>query len=283
MSSKSAEWGAGFQAQIIADSVNPAGCRLVTWVLKYPRFVHAELMTHRQFSRNASSSRARPIKVMIDECLEDPAMPVYWGKNQRGMSARAELDAEAIERCKAEWLAARDEAVARVRALDAIGLHKQIANRILEPWMWITVVLSTTTHANWFALRDHPDAQPEIAVVAKMMREALEQSTAAEVPAGGWHLPFVRDSEQDLPLATRQAIATARCARVSYLTHDGERDLDKDITLHDRLRDGRPPHASPFEHAAEALPDRTRAANFVGWRQYRAQIADESAPQEFSA
>lgn len=277
------EWGLGFQARVICDSVNPAGCRLTTWVLKYPRFIHAELLTHRQFSRNSSSSRARPVKVMIQEVLDDPVMPVHWGQNQRGMQADQEVDDTAREAAQREWLAARDAAVASVQALQELGIHKQIANRILEPWMWISVVLSTTTHANWFALRDHPDAQPEIATLARMMRDALAASEPTPTAADGWHLPFVRESEQELPFETQLAVATARCARVSYLTHEGARDVEKDVTLHERLRTSRPPHASAFEHCARATAGREGSGNFQGWVQYRHMLPHESAPHEYFA
>lgn len=279
----SEEWGHGYQARIILDSVNPAGCRLVTWVLKYPRFIHAELLTHRQFSRNSSSSRARPISAMIAEVAHDPVIPVHWGKNQSGMQAQAELDQATRDACRAEWLAARDRAIDATKRLADLGLHKQVANRVLEPWMWITVVLSTTTHANFFALRDHPDAQPEIATLARAMRRALDASTPEPVAAGDWHLPFLTPDERSLPLATRQAASTARCARVSYLTHDGAKDLAKDLALHERLRTSQPPHASAFEHGARATADREHHANFVGWIQYRHHLPHESAPHEFVA
>ena len=284
------------EAKILLDSVNPRGVRLTTWELTYPRMVHAELMTHRVFSRNSASSRAIPTARLIQRVIDDPAMPVWWGKNQAGMQAREELG---VDRCdmgcdgvtsprelaKRKWLEARDAAVEFARRLNAIGLHKQIANRVIEPWMHITVILSTTKHRNWFSLRDHPDAQPEIAALAATMRVAHERSKPEELKAGWWHLPFVshverfalgsddvaRFSQEELKL-----ISVGRCARVSLLTHDGRRDPAEDVALGRRFLEHRPPHLSPFEHVAMALDSEETCGNFHGWRQMRKDIPGES-------
>lgn len=277
--------GKGIQARLILDSVNPCGCRLRTFVLKYPRFIHAELMTHRQFSRSSSSSRAIPIEKMIERILEDPAMPVYWGRNQKGMRAHEEVGV--LTRTEAEkiWLDLRDEAIMGVRALARAGIHKQISNRPIEPWMHIVVVVSTTTTANWYALRDHPDAQPEIQVLARAMRAAEEASQPTLLEPGEWHLPFIEGGERaEYPIDILKKISVARCARVSYLTHDGVRDVVKDVDLHDRLLEQRPLHASPGEHVARAFGHRERIGNFIGWQQYRKVgklLEIEAAPQEF--
>ena len=65
------------KAKIIADSINSKRCRLTSWVLEYPRFIHAEIMIHRVFSRNAASSRAIPTEKIIQNIIDDPAMPVW--------------------------------------------------------------------------------------------------------------------------------------------------------------------------------------------------------------
>lgn len=272
-----------FKAKVILDSVNPYnGIRLITSELTYPRFIHSEFMTHRIFSRNAASSRAIPSKKMIAMVEENPAMPVYWGKNKKGMSAKEELEGDTLIKAEAMWLAARDYAVARAQDFQTIGLHKQIANRILEPWKWITVICTATNHSNFFALRDHGDAQPEIAHLARMWKVAQDESTPAERT---WHIPYTQDDEQELPLETRQKIGVARCARVSYLTHDGVRSIDKDLMLYNRLlTGGSHGHWSPFEHVAKATAwtERRRnwtngtsteepiwCGNFQGWVQFR--------------
>jgi len=271
----------GIHVEILLDSVNPSGQRLVTWVLKYPRFVHAELMTHRQFSRNSSSSRAIPVSKLIRKIVKDPAMPVWWGKNQRGMAARTELAGWRRWIAKQFWLWSRFPAILLARMFMLVGLHKQIANRILEPWMHITVIMSTTTHANWFALRDHPDAQPEIAVLARQMRVALNQSRPTKRQHGEWHLPFV-DKKEYMKYSLEEClkISTARCARVSYLTHDGKRSVKRDLKLHDHLIASDPKHASPSEHQAMALNTAERWGNFVGWKQYRKTLENEAALEE---
>lgn len=269
-----------YATRILCDSRAPSGVRLTTWELTYPRFVHAELMTHRVFSRNSSSSRAIPIEKMMAKVREDPALPVWWGANQPGMQARAELEPAAQAEAQRLWLEARDHMLVYAERLHQTGLHKQLVNRILEPWMFITVLVSGTTFSNWFHLRNHPDAQPEIAWVAKAMWQQYQDATPRAVPEGGWHLPFVTDEERmGCDLATLKQISTGRCARVSYLTHDGKRDLQKDIELHDRLcagpLTGEPGHWSPFEHVARALATPDPSGNFTGWWQYRKEFPAE--------
>jgi len=273
-----------YGAKIIADSVNPSGDRLTTFELAYPRFVHAELMTHRLFSRNSASSRAIPTVKLIDRVAVSPVEPKWWGKNQSGMQARQELEGRELNEAKMLWLLARDNAVNFAMQLMQRGLHKQIVNRLIEPWMFITVIVSATEYDNWFHLRDDPDAQPEIAWVASEMRKLYDASMPEALDVGDWHTPYVvtDDPEHHLYVSPNEAgndplflpkISSARCARVSYLTHDGKRDLGKDIELHDRLIENG--HMSPFEHTAEAAEDSERFGNFFGWRQYRKLIKGE--------
>ena len=273
-----------YSAKIIGDSVNPCGNRLTTFELEYPRFVHAELMTHRVFSRNSASSRAIPITTLMERVEKDPAMPKWWGKNQKGMQAKEELQGQALEEAKRLWLESRDLMLKQAAKLNAIGLHKQVTNRILEPWMFITVIVTSTEYDNWFHLRAHEDAQPEIKWVAEEMLKLYQANTPAQLKAGEWHTPYVElsDSEHPLYVSSEETkgdsmfyvkIATARCARVSYLTHDGIRDLSKDMFLHNRLE--KSGHWSPFEHSACALNTTERVGNFQGWRQYRKYFPNE--------
>lgn len=255
-----------FSAKVIKDSVNPFnGVRLITMELTYPRFIHAEFMTHRMFSRNAASSRAIPTRKMIKMVDENPAMPIFWGKNKRGMSADIEIGDKGI--ADAIWISAKDEAVRSARALYEIGAHKQIVNRILEPWKFITVICTATQWSNFFALRRHEDAQPEIHHLANLMWDAQQASQPKEEL---WHIPYIQEDEEDLELDVKLRVATARCARVSYLTHDGKRSIEKDLELHQRLMTGSGHgHWSPFEHCAKAVGDMASYGNFVGWKQYR--------------
>lgn len=269
-----------YQTKILRDSVAPCGRRLTTWEPTYPRFVHAELMTHRMFSRNSASSRAIPTERLMTRIREDPALPVWWGRNQSGMQADQELSSEARATAQLLWLKARDQMLEMAERLSVVGLHKQIVNRIIEPWMFITVIVSATEFANWFHLRTHRAAQPEIAWVARSMWTQYSEAAPTPVSAGDWHLPLL--GEQDLDTLTpenQRKVSTGRCARVSYLTHEGVRDVVKDIELHDKLcagpATGEPGHWSPFEHVAMALDEPQRCGNFVGWRQYRKWFSDE--------
>jgi thymidylate synthase ThyX len=268
-----------YACHIELDSVGPSGDRLTTFVVTYPRFVHSELLTHRMLSRNSSSSRAIPIEKMIEQVMSDPVLPVWWGKNQKGMQAREELIDEARAGAESYWLAARDEAVLRARMLHGVGLHKQIVNRLLEPWMWITVIVSATEWDNFFKLRCHPDAQPEIRRIAEMMQEAYKINVPTRIDTGGWHLPFIQAGDGVLTFTKAKKISTARCARVSYLTHDGRRDFDEDVKLHDQLKGGSGVgHWSPFEHVAMAMATPRRSGNFIGWTQYREEAERRGEP-----
>lgn len=265
-----------YSAKILADSLAPSGYRLTTFELTYPRFVHSELMTHREFSRNSASSRAIPIEKMIQRVKDDPVLPVYWGKNQKGMQAAEELSP--IDRHCAEiyWLQQRDEAVRVAEGLVRLNVHKQIVNRLLEPWMWITVLVSATNFSNFFSLRCHPAAQPEIQKLAYMMRDIYFAAEPRLLRAGHWHLPLLPDYEElfnGIDSYDLKKIAVGRCARVSYLTHDGQRDPQADVELHDRLASMG--HWSPFEHVAQAHFEAIRSGNFTGWRQYRKLFTGE--------
>ncbi len=249
--------------------------------VRYPRFIHSEMMTHRVFSRNAASSRAIPIKKMIAAVRDEPAMPIYWGRNQSGMSAREAVAPDVEAQARAQWRAALADALRHAEVLSdsGIDLHKQLVNRLLEPFAWITVIITATEWANFFTQRCHEDAQPEIKHVADLMLAAYRASEPVLVEAGRWHLPLIADDERALPDDLLCRLSVARCARVSYLTHDGRRDHEKDLELYERLLGGGANgHWSPFEHVATPASDAlARSANFAGWEQFRKRFPDESA------
>lgn len=291
--------------KIIADSLNPQGKRLTSYLLEYPRFIHAEVMTHRCFSKNAASSRAIPIEKMIKQVIDNPSIPSWWGKNQGGMQAKEELSDEKnilIENldyveyislrdlAKEKWIHARNVAIQSVRDLNSIGLHKQISNRILEPWFNIRVILSGTDFENFFSLRAHPDAQPEFQKLAYYMLDAYNKSNPTKLKAGEWHIPFGDDiDEQKLRNEIKNTdldknsieqlkikIATARCARVSYFNFEGNDSYEKDIKTCNKLFGSVPRHLSPTEHVAQAMDSTEYMGNFCGFKQYRYFFDDQN-------
>ena len=267
-------------ARIRRDSISPDGVRLVTMEVVLPRIVLAEFNTHRVFSRNSASSRAIPIEKMLRRIKEDPYIPTTWGKNRSGMQATEALGPEDQAAARTVWLEACGDACHRAERLASLGLHKQWANRLIEPFMWHTVIVTATEWDNFFHLRAHRAAHPAIRRTAEAMAEVLEQSVPRRVAWGGWHQPYIyrEDAKEAEKRGLRSLdlakISCARCARVSYLTHDGRRDLDEDLALHDRLL--APGHMSPFEHAAACRHLRTKRSNFrPPWSQYRKVIPYE--------
>lgn len=287
---------------------------LSTLLLRYPRCIHAEFMTHRVFSRNAASSRAIPVAKLIEDVMTNPFVPLHWGANQKGMQATEECSAPVVlEEMDPEyggldpisydnrdaWLRARDHAVTAAKAFSEAGYHKQIVNRLLEPFAHITVVVSSTEWSNFLALRDHADAEPHIAMLAREIRKCLDdESTVQILEPGEWHLPFLKafdadflyealGGDRDKIMEIARKLAVARCASTSYKTVDGfDMTPDRAVALHDKLVASTPLHASPCEHVAQADgPDimarndwshPEQHKNFVGFRQYRAMLPGES-------
>lgn len=261
------------EAKIILDSISENGKRITTFQLTFPRFILPEFNTHRVFSRNAASSRAIPTEKMLAIVIENPAMPIHWGKNQKGMQASEELDFAEKLAVKHLWLKARDNAVDVVRQMLQYEPHKQTINRLLEPFMHIQVVCTATEWDNFYSLRAHKDAQPEIQALAHAMKDAQDKSVPKILRQGQWHIPYILDEEQTLPNAIKTKISTARCARVSYWYHDGKQpSIEQDLQLHDRLVGSKPIHASPTEHQAICMNDGLSYKNFVGWEQYRSFV-----------
>lgn len=242
-------------AKIIADSYSAInGKRITTFELTYPRFIHSELMTHRLFSRNAMSSRAVPITKMINQVLDNPAKPVHWGQNQPGMQAKKELVGRNKEYVENLWNKAADTAADIAEEMDECQAHKQIVNRILEPFQLMKTVLTSTEFDNFFWLRKHEDAQPEIKELAERMYEQLEwnKCLTIELDAGDWHTPYYEAGywlqDDETPLEDALAISSSCCAQVSYRLLDDS--IEKARKVYQRLVESTPVHASPFEHQA---------------------------------
>ena len=305
-------------AKIVADSIDGRGNRITTFVLTYPRIIHAEMMTHRLFSRNAASSRAIPFKKMVESVEEDPFIPIAWQKDHKGMqgteyfteSEFIDIEPEyaedpnitnvlAIPHLKSMWLHARQATISMADALNKSKATKQLCNRLLEPYQWYTCLVTTTELENFYKLRcpqysfgkdtdnpklwksrkdaikDFPDwetrndlfwysinesqAEIHIQAIAEAMWDAQNESKPNQLEAGEWHIPFgdriliTWKEGSTLESNTKEAIkiATARAARLSYMTFDGEIDYTKDIALHDTLLASK--HASAFEHCCRVL------------------------------
>jgi hypothetical protein len=313
-------------ASIVAHSINVWGDEVVTYRLHYPRFIHAEFMTHRMFSRNASSSRAIPVKTVLDQVERKPAMPIHWGKNQAGMQADGELNSDVIipghlvdwknqimlaatMSREGAWEEAAGEAAHIAKAMMDAGYHKQVVNRLLEPFQFMNVVMSATDMENFFYLRDHTDADPNIAELARVMREAKLHSMPQVLRYGEWHTPYVRnmrtgdgtlryfDGDTELTAEQAQKVSASCAAQASYRKLDST--IEKAISIYDRLVVSEPIHASPFEHVATPFDEhevmvRNRAkallrdegidgfdqvmykGNFKGWTQLRKMFPNEN-------
>lgn len=279
----------GISAEVVLDSVSPAGDRLTTMVATFHRFVLAEFNTHRVMSRNSASSRAIPVAKQIAMVREHPAIPVSFPAEQRGMQGGDEVANPDLAR--QTWLAAVKDAISYAEILAADGVHKSIVNRILEPYMYHTVIVTATEWDGFWHQRCSPLAQPEIRVAAEAMKAAYDASGPTPLGIGEWHTPFIQPDE---PIAfwegaalmsggvnaneLRKQVSAARCARVSYLTHDGRRNITADLTLHERLVTADPGHWSPLEHVATPCDGNDEDAgvmhlgNFTGWDQYRHEM-----------
>ena len=252
-------------AKILADSISPQGIRMTTMEIEYPRFILAELNTHRMLSKNSASSRAIPVKAMHQHIRDNTAGPVYWGINQAGMKAKEALDVEDTVEAMMIWEQARDSALDFAMQLADLNLHKQVTNRITEPWMIMKTVISGTEWANFFWLRDHADAQPEIALLAKKMHQAYNASTPVLLQPGEWHLPYVTlaryvptgelqyfDSEFNrISLQDAKFVSSSCCAQVSYRKSDDT--IEKARKIYAQLIESEPAHASPVEHQATPM------------------------------
>lgn len=271
------------EVKMIADSISPEGIRITTMHLRYWRAIHAELMTHRVFSRNARSSRAVPSRVLLTEPI---FIPVF-GMNKPGMQSDLIAPPELQDKWRREWQDLAAVCRDYVERWSEEGMHKQHANRPLEWFGWIDVLVTATYWENFFTLRISEYAQPEFDDLAKAMKGAMAVSTPKLLKPGQWHLPYIDETDALLTLEEQRRISTARCARLSYAPFDGNGDFDSEMRRYEKLVVSQPVHASPAEH--QATPDEFVSAgrggfwrqpdlhaNFHGWIQYRKTIDGEA-------
>ena len=284
------------QAKVILDSISPEGIRLTTVQVRFWRPMLPELNTHRAISKNAGSSRARPSKAIIDQVRNDPWGPIHWGKNQAGMQARDELDQYWKDSSICHWLNSANHAASQAEKLLNNGAHKQIVNRLLEPFTYVDVLLTATDWANFFALRLHEDAQPEMQDLAQAIKSAMDASDPKLLQTGEWHLPYIEADDYERAcfhsntecgrLEIIKRLSVSRCAKISYTAFDGTVEpIEKELDRYRRLMESQPCHSSPSEH--QATPDDgVRGewhsphlhANFYGWLQLRKTLPNEYVP-----
>jgi hypothetical protein len=289
-----------YKASVIADSIYKRK-RLVTFEFTMAKCVVAELNTSRSLSRNSASSRAIPSNRIISAIESDPFIP-EWTAANKGMVAAGALDQSKVERADACWLHARDHAVENARMLIELGVAKQDANRLLEPFMFTTIVATGTDRAwEWFfKLRDHGDADPKIGKAAKLMHEAYGGSEPLELNEGEWHLPYIADKDRQRVVALEGTptfpalnfsvdwingcdwrdlilahMSAARCARISYLRQHEDRSVEDEVSRACELvKSG---HWSPTEHQAIVMPGHNQGGNFGNdqpFAQFRHLIGD---------
>lgn len=246
-----------YECRIERDSITRYGERLVTLVCTLPRIVLAELNTHRVFSRSSASSRAIPVARQIQKLKDDPFVPFYWGKNQKGMKADEELTENLQAEARAVWLQSSMSQVKYAEKMMDLGVHKQLSNRLLECFMYHEVIITATEWSNWDHLRRDKDAAPEIQRLAEMMHACMDQSVPALLYDGEWHLPFTKEGELEAHgIENLIQISVGRSARVSYANHDGVHDWQDDLRLARRCRSG---HMAPWEHVARPMRRQERA------------------------
>lgn len=266
-------------ATVIAHSVSEKGQEMITLEVEYPRIILAELNTHRQLSKNSSSSRAIPVKKVNQMISESPAKPVRFGQHQPGMQDQG-VDYEEEINVGGNYLSPQDfwkeaakDAVYYSNVFEEYGYAKQICNRLTEPFQRMKTVISGTEWENFFWLRCDADADPTIEALATTIQRAKEQSTPELLLPGEWHTPYVAHDRDEsgtllyfvlegenkvyLDAEEAKAISSSCCAQVSYRVLDNSKEKAMDI--YTKLLSGNKTHASPFEHQATPMftPDTT--------------------------
>lgn len=311
-----------FRADIISDTISPLWRenRLITMVVNFPRYILPEVNTHRVFSRNSASSRARSIRDTITQVMEDPYVPIFT-RNQKGMSGE-KLSGKTYESAKRYWLHSRDEAVKGALSLllgasyngslkywrewidvyyediykndesspEIPNVHKQNVNRLLEPFMWHEAIITSSYWDNFFNLRLAPQAQPEIQVLAGKMKKAIDDSDPVH---SHLHIPFVNIEEPDSysndEIGRMMMISAARCAKISYHNTEDQNQADEESLIAMATKLYGNGHMSPFEHQAIATDRHPMFLSFLDfsgnldpvWAQFRHILMNETTRDSF--
>ena len=289
--------------EVVLASRHPVtGVAVYTLHLRYPRILHGEVMTHRVFNRNARSSRAVPVMNLLAEIRSSAFIPWHWTGNQKGMQGIADWQAKVLVKGaaalydgsdvpvtnEAAWLWGRDLMCDLAESFADAGYHKQVANRLVEPWMWMDLLVTATDWKNFMHLRDHADAEPHIRDLAVLVGQALEQATVFTLSMGQWHLPYITDEDREWTFnefggttnSTTEGwdflkkISAARCARISYKPFDGDGTYEKELERFEGLVGNSAVHASPLEH--QCKPDQIVETEITRWSEDGAMLRDES-------
>lgn len=270
--------------KVVLDSINTKKDRITTMVCRMPRFILAEFLTHRLFSRNSASSRAIPSRIMLKKVKETPFVPIAWQKTHKGMQGKEYIEGTKERIVVTIWKLVSRVAVFTANLLEKIGVTKQLTNRLLEPFLFHDVLVTFTDFSNFEKQRFHKDAEIHIYELARCMKIALELSKPTLLQQGEWHLPFTTDLDNSYTLLDKIKISTSRCARSSYGNFEGNTDARKDVKLHNDLVMSEPKHLSPTEHQGQAMGDNNYdkygvlnddimtygiCKNFKGFIQYR--------------
>ncbi len=257
------------KAKIVQDSSLPTGERVLTFSAMYGRLIHSELLRHRAASHSVKSSRAIPTKKYREEVKQNIYVPVKFGTKKRGMQAGkptflSKFYGERVWRlsskfaCLFHWM------------MEKLDIHKEVANRILEPYVWVeeTITVEADALKEIAELRIHDDAQEDVRKIVEEMLYEMDKSTPVELKEGQWHVPYVvrkitngvmtYTDNNGKNLTSDEAIicSAARSARSSYANHDNSMSVfEKDIKLAKQLIGSKPMHLSPFEHQARPFKD----------------------------
>lgn len=261
--------------QLLLYSQSESGKKIATFVVTMPKFIQAQINSHRMLSRNAASSRAMPSKIIRRRVLKNPFLPIEFSKNQSGMRGGEKFKGIKLFFVKKIWLWSRYIPCFFHYLGEKLKIHKEVLNRIIEPWMFTQVLITATEWGNFLKLRIDNSSQPEIQYIAKEIKKLLDNNNPNILKHSEWHLPFINEEEKmKFSLDELKKISTARCARVSYKLYDGkDSNLLKDVELCEKLISGG--HWSPFEHIATPEEHGERISNFIGWKQYRKEFSYE--------
>ena len=261
-------------AKVICDSISEQGVRLTTFEIEYPRIVMSEFNTHRSVSKNSSSSRAIPVSKMLEHTQTVNLKPVYFGSKKAGMQAGKELVGGDLINAKLFWESALFDAVTWATELDELGVAKEVTNRLVEPFQLVKVVCTATDWDNFFNLRLHPDADPNICMLAYKMYKAMEESKPYELKEGEYHLPYVNvgwngkgemcyfdEDFNSVELEQAIKLSAASCASVSYRTEGVT--LEKADKIFDMLIKAEVVHSSPLEHCATPVKPKYNEIGYV--------------------